>query len=48
MPPRLEWIHRDGAPPATTEHLAQALREIDLPGGRGQPGALRSRGSHAT
>jgi NADPH-dependent ferric siderophore reductase len=46
LPPgaRLQWVHRDGAPPATTAHLADALREIDLPGGRGQAwGAAESR-----
>jgi NADPH-dependent ferric siderophore reductase len=39
LPPgaRLEWVHRDGAPAATTAHLADALREIDLPG-RSGPG----------
>ena len=46
LPPgaRLEWVHRDGAPAATTPHLANALRAIDLPEGTGQAwGAAESR-----
>jgi NADPH-dependent ferric siderophore reductase len=40
----IHWVHRDGAPAATTSHLADALREIDLPEGRGQAwGAAESR-----
>jgi NADPH-dependent ferric siderophore reductase len=41
---RLQWVHRDGAPAATTAHLADALRELDLPEGPGQAwGAAESR-----
>ena len=37
-------MHRDGAPAATTSHLADALREIELPDGLGQAwGAAESR-----
>jgi NADPH-dependent ferric siderophore reductase len=38
LPPgaSLRWLHRDDAPPATTTHLADALREVELPAGRGQ------------
>jgi NADPH-dependent ferric siderophore reductase len=46
LPPgaRLEWVHRDGAPAATTPHLADALRTVDLPDGTGQAwGAAESR-----
>jgi NADPH-dependent ferric siderophore reductase len=32
----LRWVHRDGAPAATTSHLADALRALDLPHGAGQ------------
>jgi NADPH-dependent ferric siderophore reductase len=40
----LRWVHRDGAPPATTSHLADALRTISFPGGTGQAwGAAESR-----
>jgi len=33
VPPaaRLHWVHRDGAPAATTAHLAEALRTLQLP-----------------
>ena len=38
------WVHRDGAPAATTAHLADALRELALPDGAGQAwGAAESR-----
>jgi NADPH-dependent ferric siderophore reductase len=41
---RLQWVHRDGAPAATTTHLADALREVSLPPGSGQAwGAAESR-----
>ena len=46
LPPgaRVEWVHRDGAPPATTAHLADALRTLELPRGPGQAwGAAESR-----
>lgn len=46
LPPRreLRWVHRGGAPAATTAHLADALRRIDLPEGTGQAwGAAESR-----
>ena len=46
VPPRAQvhWVHRDGAPPATTAHLADALRELPLPAGTGQAwGAAESR-----
>jgi NADPH-dependent ferric siderophore reductase len=46
LPPgaRVQWVHRDGAPAATTAHLADALRSIELPGGPGQAwGAAESR-----
>ena len=46
LPPgaRLEWVHRGGAPAATTPHLADALRAVDLPEGTGQAwGAAESR-----
>jgi NADPH-dependent ferric siderophore reductase len=33
---RVRWVHRDGAPAATTAHLAEALRAVDLPSGPGQ------------
>jgi NADPH-dependent ferric siderophore reductase len=33
---RVRWVHRDGAPPATTGHLAEALRSIALPDRPGQ------------
>jgi NADPH-dependent ferric siderophore reductase len=40
----LRWVHRDGAPAATTPHLADALRSLPLPGGAGQAwGAAESR-----
>jgi NADPH-dependent ferric siderophore reductase len=42
--PNIEWVHRDGAPAATTTHLADALRELPLPKGAGQAwGAAESR-----
>ena len=41
---RLHWVHRDGAPAATTSHLADALRALALPEGPGQAwGAAESR-----
>jgi NADPH-dependent ferric siderophore reductase len=46
LPPgaRLQWVHRDGAPAATTAHLADALRAVELPRGPGQAwGAAESR-----
>jgi NADPH-dependent ferric siderophore reductase len=46
LPPgaRLEWVHRGGAPAATTRHLADALRAVELPDGPGQVwGAAESR-----
>jgi NADPH-dependent ferric siderophore reductase len=46
LPPgaRLQWVHRDGAPAATTPHLADALRAVELPSGTGQAwGAAESR-----
>jgi NADPH-dependent ferric siderophore reductase len=40
----LQWVHRDGAPAATTSHLADALRALTLPSGSGQAwGAAESR-----
>lgn len=40
----VRWLHRDGAPAATTTHLADALRALDLPAGAGQVwGAAESR-----
>jgi NADPH-dependent ferric siderophore reductase len=33
---RVQWVHRDGAPAATTSHLAEALRVVQLPEGPGQ------------
>ncbi len=38
VPPggRVHWVHRGPARPATTPHLAQALRELPLPEGVGQ------------
>ena len=42
--PWSETLHRDGAPAATTTHLADALRALDLPDGPGQAwGAAESR-----
>jgi NADPH-dependent ferric siderophore reductase len=42
--PGVKWVHRDGAPAATTTHLADALRELELPDGAGQAwGAAESR-----
>ena len=46
VPPggQLHWVHRDGAPAATTAHLADALRALPLPAGTGQAwGAAESR-----
>lgn len=41
---QVRWVHRDGAPAATTAHLADALRDLALPDGRGQAwGAAESR-----
>jgi NADPH-dependent ferric siderophore reductase len=41
---RVQWVHRDGAPAATTSHLADALRGLSLPRGPGQAwGAAESR-----
>jgi NADPH-dependent ferric siderophore reductase len=41
---QVRWVHRNGHPPATSSHLADALRAIELPGGRGQVwGAAESR-----
>jgi NADPH-dependent ferric siderophore reductase len=41
---RLQWVHCDGAPAATTSHLADALRALTLPSGSGQAwGAAESR-----
>ncbi len=40
----VRWVHRDGAPAATTSHLADALRRLPLPDGPGQAwGAAESR-----
>ena len=40
----VRWVHRDGAPAATTSHLADALRGLPLPDGPGQAwGAAESR-----
>jgi NADPH-dependent ferric siderophore reductase len=40
----LRWIHRNGAAPATSSHLADALRTVPLPAGPGQAwGAAESR-----
>jgi NADPH-dependent ferric siderophore reductase len=40
----VRWVHRDGAPAATTSHLADAVRAVELPAGRGQAwGAAESR-----
>ena len=40
----VRWVHRDGAAPATSSHLADALRAIELPAGPGQVwGAAESR-----
>ena len=40
----VRWVHRDGAPAATTSHLADALRDLPLPDGPGQAwGAAESR-----
>jgi NADPH-dependent ferric siderophore reductase len=40
----VHWVHRDGAPAATTSHLADALRAVPLPAGAGQAwGAAESR-----
>jgi NADPH-dependent ferric siderophore reductase len=46
VPPaaRLHWVSRDSAPAATTSHLAEALRTLNLPDGTGQAwGAAESR-----
>jgi NADPH-dependent ferric siderophore reductase len=46
LPPgsRLQWVHRHGAPAATTSHLADAVRALALPEGPGQAwGAAESR-----
>jgi NADPH-dependent ferric siderophore reductase len=41
---RVRWVSRDGAPAATTTHLAEAVRALDLPPGPGQAwGAAESR-----
>jgi NADPH-dependent ferric siderophore reductase len=41
---RVHWVHRDGARAATTAHLADALRTLELPDGSGQAwGAAESR-----
>jgi NADPH-dependent ferric siderophore reductase len=40
----VQWVHRGAAPAATTAHLAEALRALDLPPGDGQVwGAAESR-----
>jgi len=40
----VRWVHRDGAPAATTSDLADALRGVPLPDGPGQAwGAAESR-----
>jgi NADPH-dependent ferric siderophore reductase len=40
----VRWVHREGAAAATTTHLADALRALELPGGSGQAwGAAESR-----
>ena len=40
----VRWVHRDGAPAATSSHLADALRSLELPDGPGQAwGAAESR-----
>ena len=40
----VRWVHRDGAAPATSTHLADALRALELPDGPGQVwGAAESR-----
>ncbi len=38
LPPgaRVDWVHRGDAPAATTAHLADTLRELELPSGPGQ------------
>jgi NADPH-dependent ferric siderophore reductase len=36
LDPRLRYVHRNGAPAATTSHLADALRTLPLPAGPGQ------------
>jgi NADPH-dependent ferric siderophore reductase len=36
LPGDVRWISRDGAPAATTSHLADALRDLPLPDGPGQ------------
>ena len=42
--PRLRWVHRNGHRAATSSHLADALRALELPDGRGQVwGAAESR-----
>ena len=40
----VRWVHRGGAAPATSTHLADALRALELPDGPGQVwGAAESR-----
>lgn len=42
--PSVKWVHRGGAPAATTTHLADAVRKLPLPKGAGQAwGAAESR-----
>jgi NADPH-dependent ferric siderophore reductase len=42
--PGVRWVHRGAAAPATTSHLADALRGVTLPAGPGQAwGAAESR-----
>jgi NADPH-dependent ferric siderophore reductase len=38
VPPggHVQWVHRNGAPAATTPHLADAVRALELPDGAGQ------------
>jgi len=46
LPPgaRVEWVHRDGEPAATTSHLPDAVRSLALPSGTGQAwGAAESK-----
>jgi NADPH-dependent ferric siderophore reductase len=46
LPPggRVEWVHRDRRPAATTTHLADAVRSLALPPGAGQAwGAAESK-----
>jgi NADPH-dependent ferric siderophore reductase len=45
---QVRWVHRDGADAATTTHLADALRRLELPSGVGQAwGAAESKVARA-